>query len=127
MICPGRRGVILRLGAKSPPSPLVSSCFVLAAVLVSADVASVASVSLELSASSDASSWLDRATGASVTLRRGNNGDLLEASDTGALVVVFGCTCSLFRFRSLFRGFTVVERVGGGLVSAGAWKKKYFE
>lgn len=99
----------------------------LAAVLVSADVASVASVSLELSASSDASSWLDWATGASVTLRRGNNGDLLDASDTGALVVVFGCTCSLFRFRSLFRGFTVVERVGGGLVSAGAWGKKYFE
>ena len=129
MICPGRRGVILRLGAKSPLSPLVSSCFVLAAVLVSADVGSVGSVSLELDASgsSDASSeWLGGATGGSVALRRGSNGDLLDARDTGALVVVFGCTCSLFRLRSLFSGLRVVERVGGGLVSAGACEQKSF-
>lgn len=93
----------------------------LAAVLVSAEVASVVSVSLEASGSSDASSWLVWAgNGDSVDLRRGNSGDLLGASDTGDLVVDFGWTCSLLRLRNLFRGFTVVERVGGGLVSAGA-------
>lgn len=92
----------------------------LAAVLVSPDVASVGSVSLESSGSSDASSWLVWATGASVTLRRGNNGDLLDTAGTGDLVLAFGCTCSLFRLRSLFKGLTVVERVGDGLVSAGA-------
>lgn len=127
MICPGRRGVILRLGANSPLSPLVSSCFVLAAVLVSADDSgSVGSVSPELEASGSsepASSWL-AGTGGSVALRRGNNGDLLDASGTEALVVVFGCTCSLFRLRSLFSGLTVVERVGDGLVSAGACQRK---
>lgn len=120
IICPGRRGAILRLGAKSPLRPLVSSCFVLAAVLVSAEAVSDGSVSLETSGSSDISSWLVWAIGASVTLRRGNNGDLLDAKSTGVLVVVLGCTCSLFRLRNLFRGLTVVERAGGGLVSAGA-------
>ena len=96
----------------------------LAAVLASAEVASVDSVSLDDSGSSDTSSSLVWATGASVTLRRGSSGDLLGARDTGDLVVVLGWTCSLFRLRNLFRGFAVVERVGGGLVSAGACKKK---
>lgn len=125
IICPGRRGAILRLGAKSPLRPLVSSCFVLAAVLVSAEAVSDGSVSLETSGSSDISSWLVWAIGASVTLRRGNNGDLLDARGTGVLVVVLGCTCSLFRLRNLFRGLTVVERAGGGLVSAGAWNEHF--
>lgn len=94
----------------------------LAAVLVSAEGASADSVSLEVSGSSDDSSWLVCASGAggSVTLRRGSNGDLRGGKDTGDLVVVFGCTCNLFRLRNLFRGFAVVERVGDGLVSAGA-------
>lgn len=94
----------------------------LAAVLVSPDVGSVGSVSPETSTSSEtASSWLlVCATGGSVTLRRGNNGDLRDTAGTGDLVVVFGCTCNRFRLRNLFNGLTVVERAGGGLVSAGA-------
>lgn len=94
----------------------------LAAVLVSAEIASVDSVSPEMASSSEAaSSWLDWATGASVALRRGSSGDLLIAGDNaGAFVVVFGCTCSRLRLRSLFRGLGVVARAGGGLVSAGA-------
>lgn len=103
----------------------------LAAVLVSAEVeASVASVSMDAAAVSSSSevassSWAGwAATGASVTLRRGNNGDLLAAAGNGAFdVVVFGCTCSRLRLRSLFNGFDVVARAGGGLVSAGAWAK----
>jgi len=97
---------------------------VLAAVLVSPEVASVTSVSPDAAISSSetaTSSWLDCwTTGASVALRRGSSGDLLIAGGNGVFaVVVFGCTCSRLRLRSLFRGFGVVARAGG-LVSAGA-------
>jgi len=101
---------------------------VLAAVLVSPEVASVASVSPDAadSSSETSSSWLDCWTaGASVTLRRGSNGDLLIAGGNGVFaVVVFGCTCSRLRLRSLFSGFDVVARAGG-LVSAGACRTRY--
>lgn len=91
----------------------------LAAVLVSARTASVGSASLEVVSSSDSvSSWLDWTAGVSVALRRGNSGDLLIAG-AGDFVVVFGCTCSRLRLRSLFRGFAVVV-FDGGLASAGA-------
>lgn len=126
IIWPGRRAGILRLGASSPLRPRVSSCLVLAAVLVSAEVASVGSVSPDAAVSSSkiaVSSWLDWTAGASVTLRRGSSGDLLIAGGNGVLaVVVFGCTCSRLRLRNLFRGLAVVARAGGGLVSAGAWR-----
>lgn len=120
-IWPGRRAGILRRGARRPLRPRVSSCFVLAAVLVSAKIASVGSVSPEVVSSSEAvSSWLDWAAGVSATLRRGSSGDLLIAGGNDDFVVVFGCTCNRLRLRSLFRGFGVVARAGG-LVSAGAW------
>lgn len=123
-IWPGRRADILRRGARRPPRPRVSSCFVLAAVLVSAKTASVGSISAEVVSSSEAvSSWLDCTAGVSVTLRRGSSGDLLIAGANGDFVVIFGCTCSRLRLRSLFRGFGVVARAGG-LVSAGAWRTK---
>lgn len=121
-IWPGRRAGILRRGARRPLRPRVSSCFVLAAVLVSAKIASVGSVSMRVVSSSGAvSSWLDWAAGVSVTLRRGSNGDLLIAGCNGDFVVVFGCTCNRLRLRNLFRGFGVVARAVG-LVSAGAWR-----
>lgn len=122
-IWPGRRRPAgnIRRDARRPLRPRVSSCFELAAVLVSARATSVDSISLEVISSSKAgSSWLDWTAGVSVTLRRGSSGDLLITGGNGDFVVVFGCTCSRLRLRSLFRGFDVVARAGG-LVSAGAW------
>jgi len=72
-----------------------------------------------VSSSETISSWLDWIAGVSVTLRRGSSGDLLIAGGNGDFVVVFGCTCSRLRLRSLFKGFDVVARTGE-LVSAGA-------
>jgi hypothetical protein len=58
-------------------------------------------------------------------LRRGNNGDFLIAGDSdGDFVVVFGWTCNRLRLRNLFKGFDVVARTCGRLVSTGAWKRK---
>lgn len=120
-IWPGRRAVILRRGIRRL-RPCASSYFVLVAVLVSVEINSISPVDMASSSTEAKSSWFDWIAGSiSVTLRRGSSGDLLIAgSNDGDFVVVFGWTCNRLRLRNLFKGFGMVVRACGKLVSIDA-------